>query len=190
MKKYLLIIISFLFVATSSVAFAENNFYVGIGATTGSGELKESVTITDLGNFDGTTDYDTTSTVAKIGYILNDNHRFEFSVESGEMEVDGGGSADLSGWNIDWVIVLYKDTLSPFLTLGTGYYTFDADVMKMSGAALNYGGGVLYSLNDNIEIEASYRWKTLKWVDAEVDILDVSVESTQSALYAGLNYKF
>jgi hypothetical protein len=195
MIKKSLIVASLLFITTSALALDTNKLYIGIGTTTGSGTLTRTST---NGGY-ASADYDSSSTPFKIGYIFKNNNRFEFSVESMDHKFSGGTDT-VSGWNMDWDFAYpnhkLADIITPYWTIGFGSYTYEdtakyfSDNEDLKGLALNYGIGGLYSINNNFEIEASFKGKVIKWQDVTDGTTTVSYDSTGTAMYLGINYKF
>jgi len=185
MIKKSLIVAGLLLAGTSSLAFDTNKLYVGIGLSSGSGTLTMTDGLTEI-----TGDYDSSSTPIKIGYLLNNDNRFEFSLE--KMDNKYSGITDTaSGWNIDWDFVYPKELFSPFLTIGFGSYRYNLiDSEDLKGFAINYGVGGLYNINHNLEFEASFKGKTIKWQDVRIGTTTVTSDSVGTAFYIGLNYKF
>ena len=137
MIKKSLIVASLLFVGTSALAFDANKLYVGIGASSGSGTL----TVTANTGGSATGDYDSSSTPFKIGYMLKNDNRFEFSLESMDHKFNGGTDI-VSGWNMDWNFVYPNESFSPFWTVGFGSYTYE-DTAKYFSSRFRYHYGSL-----------------------------------------------
>ena len=193
MIKKSLIVASLLLVSTSAIAVDTSKLYVGVGVTSGSG------TLTATGNSTATLDYDSSSTPIKIGYMLKNDNRFEFSLESMDHKYSAGTDT-VSGWNMDWNFVYpnnkLADVVTPFLTVGFGSYTYEDsgelfdDGEDLNGFAFNYGFGGLYSINKNIELETSFKGKIINWEDIQAGSTTITSDSTGTALYVGVNYKF
>ena len=195
MKNKSLAIASLLLTTTSLFAFDANKLYVGIGATSGSGTLTATANNGGL----ATSDYDSSSVPLKIGYRLENDNRFEFSLESTEHKFTNSTDT-VSGWNMDWDFTYPKyklgDIITPYWTIGFGSYTYE-DTAKyftsnedLKGFAFNYGLGGLYDINNNIEVEASFKGKVINWQDVEYGSTTISSDSTGTAFYLGINYKF
>ena len=195
MIKKSLIVASFLFATTSALAFDANKLYIGIGASSGSGTF----TATANGGGSSTGDYDSSSTPFKIGYMLKNDNRFEFSLESMDHKFSGGTDT-VSGWNMDWDFTYPNhklgDIITPYWTIGFGSYTYE-DTAKyftsnedLKGFSFNYGIGGLYDINKNLELEASFKGKAISWQDVQYGSTTISSDSTGTAFYLGLNYKF
>jgi len=174
MIKKSLIVASLLFATTNVLAVDAKNFYVGMGMVSGSGEFSADF---------GSADYDSSSLPLKIGYMTKSDNRVEFSLDSSEHEFRGY-TGDVSGWNLDWNFTYPEhklgDVVTPYWTIGFGSYDFEDEV---KGNSINYGIGALYDINKNIEVEASYKFKTISWDEDNAD-------SKETAMYLGLNYKF
>ena len=191
MIKRSLIVASLLVAGTNALAFDSNKLYLGVGTSNGSG------TYTAEGVRTVTADYDSSSIPIKIGYIFRNDDRIEISYESMEHNYNnGGGTNTISGWNIDWDLVFsnYKlgGIIAPYMTIGFGSYKVEdfTDTEELNGYAMNYGIGGLYKLNQHIEFEVSYRGKIIKWEDIEFTNSTVTSDSTGTAIYLGINYKF
>jgi len=195
MIKKSLIVASLLLVTTNIFAVDANKLYIGIGVSSGSGTF--TATANDGGSLTG--DYDSSSTPFKIGYMLKNDNRFEFSLESMDHKFSDDTDT-VSGWNMDWDFTYPNnklgDIITPYWTIGFGSYTYEDtaqyfdDNEDLRGFAFNYGIGGLYDINKNIEIEVLFKGKVINWQDVQYRNVTVSSDSTGTALYLGLNYKF
>jgi hypothetical protein len=165
--------------------------YVGIGMASGSGKYT-------LG--ESKTSYNSSSISVKFGMILQNDNRFELSYETEKHKFENQDDK-VSGFNFDWNFAYPKDkiadVITPYWTLGLGYYTYEDTANKfegnkdLTGAAFNYGIGGLYDINKNIELEASYKFKGIVWQDYTTKGTDITTKSNSagSLFYLGLNYK-
>jgi len=195
MIKKSLIVAGLLLAGTNAVAKDTDKFYIGIGVSNGSGTFTAT---DDYGN-SITNDYDSSSIPIKIGYMLENNNRFELSIESMDHKFDNGTDT-VFGWNMDWNFTYPNnkigDIITPYWTIGFGSYTYEDtaqyfdDNEDLKGFAFNYGIGGLYDINTNLEIEASFKGKAIEWQDVDIGGTVVSSDSTGIAFYLGLNYKF
>ncbi len=202
MIKKSLIVASLLLVGTSAVAKDQSKYYVGMGIGSGSGTQTRDY---DSGD-SYTTDYDTSSTTIKFGWIYNSGNRFEISVNNISADRTGGNTfyqndnssdtdSEFTGYDLDYLFVWGEDSkLKPYLDLGmgvykndeiTGYDSSSGDVETATGLALNYGVGLFYDITENIELEAAYKGKHISW-----NLENPDTSESITFLYTGINYKF
>ena len=177
-------------------------WYVGFGTTSGSGtQTREYST---GGSY--STEYDTSGSGIKIGKVLANENRFEFSINTIEAEytegnyfnanvTSGDTTSEFTGYDFDWLITIGENKkLLPYIDLGFGIYNNDEIRGYASGSnteesatgfALNLGLGLISELTENIEIEGAYKTKSIGWNLANPD-----VSEDISYLYLGLNLKF
>jgi opacity protein-like surface antigen len=148
------------------------------------------------------TSYNSLSMSVKFGMIVQNDYRFELSYETEQHKFKNQEDKDkVSGFNFDFNFAYPKDKIAdvvtPYWTLGLGYYTYEDTAHKykfednkdLTGAAFNFGIGGLYEINKNIELEASYKFKKIYWQDIIRDRTTISSDSAGSLFYLGLNYK-
>ena len=171
----------------STGVYAED-MYIGVGVMTGSG--------TQTLKYNGTTytaDYDTSATSIKFGYITEDNNRMEFAINKFDLEGTKGGTDTYTGWDFNYLWSFLDGNLHPYLGLGIGMYTSDkmegetesGDTENATALALVGSIGLVYSINKSVEIETGYKFHSLAWNYADVDLTD-----DFSNLYVGANFKF
>lgn len=202
MKK---IVLAGLVLAGSLFAQEQNsntpNMYIGFGTTSGSGTQTRDY---NTGNsFE--TEYDTSSNVYKIGWILSSKNRVELSIDNVEAERTGGNpfvantnssdtTSEFKGYNIDFLFTLgNSDTILPYIDLGFGSYKNDeirglnssGNMESASAISLNLGVGTFVSLTENFELEAAYKMKRMNW---NLDNPDVT--ENFKYVYLGANLKF
>jgi opacity protein-like surface antigen len=183
MKKILLA--GMLLAGSNVFAFDTNKLYVGVGTVS----ISETTDISTAGASASFSE-DVKSTPIKIGYIYGSDNRFEFTLDNRDNET--------SGWNMDWQFVYPSTTskLAPYWTIGFGSYTADNTAQFLVGNddlkafSINLGVGGLYEINNNLELEAALKYKSMKWQDIIVGANTIETTSSGAGLYLGLNYKF
>ena len=177
-------------VLLSSGLFAKN-MYVGIGMMGGSG--KQTL------KYDGNTykaDYDTSASSFKFGFILRNQNRIEFSVNKFDITCkDSSWTDTYTGYDINYLwTFLNRDQIQPYIGLGFGLYTSDnmygqniktGDIENASALALVLSGGVLFNIEEHIELEVNFNYHNLRWNYEDFDLSD-----DISTIYVGVNYKF
>jgi opacity protein-like surface antigen len=222
MKKSL-ILVGLLVGSISAIANDNSSkYYLGMGMVSGSGTYTESMSeySFDSSSFEESINeysYDSSSMPIKFGMMLDNDNRFEFSYEKEKHKFTKiGVDKKISGFNFDWNFAYPKykiaDAVTPYWTLGLGYYTYEDSANfgdnedDLKGTAFNYGIGGLYEINKNIELEASYKFKAISWDSYTKSKTDITYRSANnytitettstilsdlvgSLFYLGLNYK-
>ncbi len=207
MKKSLLAIgLGSLLVSNLYGFEVEKNLYFGIGMTKGSGTQTREYS-NDYYYNPGTyeTQYDTSGTTIKLGYIFETKNRFEFSISNYKASKTAGSdfnmntndpkNSKLVGWDFDWLFTFRnKEALQPYLGVGFGVYkNNDIDGYNYStgkadtatGLALNAMAGATYHINDTLEFEAGYKFKHIGW-----NLENPEIDESMKNLYFGANIKF
>lgn len=200
LKKSFLIIT--LFIGSSLVASESYKYYVGAGFSTGSG----SQTRFYSSGSEFETEYDSSATALKIGMKLKNGNRVELSFNNISADKTEGNtffqnidssdtSSEYGGYDFDYLLLFSKsEPLRPYLTVGfglydnneiTGYNSTTGEADTASGFALNFGAGILFSITTNIELEASYKIKTISW-----NLENPDTSEQINALYLGANLRF
>ncbi len=195
MKKSLLVLL-----LCATLSFAENKFYLGVGAGSGSGEYIYS----DDAGVNTVSKSDQEIRDLKFGVIIEHNNRVEFSFSKLDVDLIASNNVDktVTSINADFVLTLdfgQKDLVFiPFLTVGAGYSFWDgsenltANNQVLMGTSINYGAGVLLSLTDNIDIELAYKGKKIVWQEI-VEVPSgkvVNVEDDVAVTYVGVHFNF
>ena len=206
MKKSL-IVAGMLLVGTSVMAQELNDsgkWFAGIGMFNGSGTETAAAPVSGSTiSVSAEADYDASSVPVTIGYVDKRNNRLKLSYSKIDVDWDDGDSDSATGFdfNYDFTLESIKsESLLPYIGIGIGFYNADntaqyyVDGEDLKGVSSNLSLGLLYSINSNVEIEAAYSIKHIKWQDTSVysgsTRIDVSMEEDISGLYAGINYKF
>ncbi len=195
MKKSL-VLAGLLFATSNIFAAQEGNIYVGAAYNTGSGEIEEKTTSTT------TVDTDVKSTSIKVGYVLQNDNRIEFSYESLTFELDGytwygKAEPEATVYNFDYKVTYPSGVFAPYWTLGLGLYSledtgsnFSNSSEDLKGTSINYGAGFLYEVASNMELEVSYNFRNVSWEDVEVGSVKRETSGSHSYLSVGFNILF
>lgn len=174
---------------SGSVANAQSAFYIGAGALFGgSGTFDNSVAGTK-------TDNDTSGSSLKLGYILGNGHRIEFSYSSVDLEFPTV-TRQVTGFDFDYLFTFGADRLKPYIGVGIGAYTFEDSAQffvenkDLTGVALNVSGGLIYEVSSNFEIEAALRFKTIESKDIQVGATTGTWNQTMTNFFLGANVRF
>ena len=135
------------------------------------------------------------SQTLKVGYYFNSNNRIAAFYQNINIE-DGNG--DISGIGYDYLIGDHE--LKPFAGVMAGYGSMDDDYFgfDISGAFIGAQLGINYAFNDNISIEAGYRYMKTNMNDTvavividlgEIRDLDIEIDTLKN-WFIGANYKF
>jgi len=201
MKK---IITTLLFILASlSVEAANNKIYVGASYLNGSGDttlvLGPGYVWGSTGTATKVKSFDLTGFGIKLGAIYESNDRLEISYTLiDETFVDGIN--DKSSLDIDYLFTFSSDDeVIPYFSIGIGSYKSTnpgADFVvtnadeKARGTSINYGLGIIYSLENELEIELAYRVKNMTGDELIVSPTTVEPSIEASVLHFSLNYKY
>ena len=196
MNIYTILFVTF-FSISSIVHSEENDYYFGLGATTGSSSLEASAS---AGGFtvSGSVDYDTSSTPIKIGRIMKNNNRLELSYQSVKGSSGTIAQEKFSDINIDYKMFSKKPivgSFGPYAVAGVGFYEWKNTAQyftgndDLNGIGWNFGVGGVYGLSKNLEIETTVQYKGIEWEDIVASGVTVDLDSSGTELYFGLNYK-
>ena len=202
MLKKSLMVASLLLAGTSSVAKDTSKYYIGIGINSGSGIQTRSYS--SGGEYE--TEYDASSTNIKFGFLRSDGNRWEINVDTIAADKTGGStfnanttsndtSSEYSGYNLDYLIMFNgEEKLKPYIDLGfgiynndeiTGYNSSTGTAETATGFALNIGAGLVYAVTNNIEIEGTYKMKSISW-----NLENPDTSEKINMMYIGTNIKF
>lgn len=150
---------------------ADEAYYVGLDTFIGKGE--ETV---DSSTGETTESTNTGGGSINIGYRYSDNDRFEVEFTKVESEFDGSREEKFEGIDFDWSFaVLPQPSFQPYLEAGFGLYEYKgtkdatSNNENLGGIAVNFGLGVIYELEKEIELDASYRIKGIGWEETKDD---------------------
>lgn len=177
----------------SGLMAADSGMYVGadIGKTKGGIKYNYQDTAIPANNESGKDSDDGVSETLKVGYYLNSNNRVYAAIHISNMDY-----TDTRNFGVGYDYLIGSGALKPFMGVMAGYtkneisdddITIDVDGMYY-GAQL----GVNYGLNENLSLEAGYRYMKS---NADFDIAS-GTESEKveidyiSNWFVGVNYKF
>lgn len=199
MKKLLVSNMLMVLLATNILAVDLKDFYFGGGYSTGSGETTAENQTTKA---EATAEYDSSSMYYKIGYMVEDNQRIEFSYVktthefTGDTTVWGTDEDTISSTNVDFIFTLPTDVLKPYVLIGLGIDTYDntgkyfVDNIDLSSVSFDFGFGTYFLLTENVEFDLGYKAKTYLWQDYVVSNDIITLTSSTSAIYFGVNIHF
>ena len=184
MKKSL-ILAGLLLVSTSGLMASDSGFYVGIdaGNTKFGGDVSWSTGSLDI-------DVDGGSQTLKVGYYMDKNSRVYASYQNIRVE---GGDAYSAGLGYDYLIG--DNALKPFIGVLGGYTSIkDDEGTDENTKGMYYGvqAGLNYAVNQNISLEAGYRYMKANIDSTFVDsdgVNTVEVDTIKN-WFIGANYKF
>ena len=187
-------------VAALSTSFTtsayESGFYLGLNLGFGGG-----TEVADFSDEEVEGDYDFTSTKVAFGYIADDRIRFEGSFSTYKLDFDDfDGEDKISSFDIDGYLTLGSDQVRPYFMGGFGLATYQdtADFTEededLSGVSFQVGAGVVFPINDSVELDASYRIRVIAWQAIEVSngfySEDLNLSNTFSEFGIGAKYVF
>lgn len=196
--SFLPALLSVTLLPSHSFASSDSGFYLGIDlATSVSGEIKAENTDTD---YENTNDIDTRTTAVLIGYKTESNNRFQISRAKVKVNYSGGADDELSGTDFDWHIVYLDGVVQPYGGIGFGVYTledsaeaFDND-SDLRGVSFQLMGGAKFDLHEHVELDLSYRVKSIGWEKISMDngyyTETVQLSHSYSSLNFGAAFKF
>ncbi|MDB2405673.1 hypothetical protein N9W00_01930 [Arcobacteraceae bacterium] len=177
-------------------------WYVGVGTFNGSGT--QTNTYSGNINTELTYGYDVSGMPITIGYVTATNNRAAFSIVSIDATADADGAkSTISGSEFNYNFTLESigtEKLLPYIGFGLGIYTYENSGVRygivgnedLNGVAFNVNLGVLYSITNNLEFEASYINKSIAWQEVQYLNANTNLSVTEdiSGVYLGLNLKF
>lgn len=177
----------------------ESFFYMGLGSGGGQGNHYIHETTNAGVETITTTSFDATMASVKFGYSTKKNNRIELVILDIDAKRSSTVTDSIQGVDLNWEFVFdLKDiSVSPFILLGLGSYTWQDSTAKgfgaeLEGGSFNFGFGGLYKMGTDFELEFAYQAKVIGWEDY---ILASSTSLFSEAhgmsfLYLGLNYHF
>lgn len=167
-----------------SVAVMANESGLYVGAEVGSARTNA----TD--NISGVAYHYTSNRVSEAvnaGYYLNDNGRAYVAYQH-----VGGGSSPIPKssniYSVGYDYLLGTSSLKPFVGAIIGYSTYEDGYFKVNGMAYGAQVGVDYKINNNISVDAGYRYLSSS-AEATYSGDKSTIDSFQT-FFAGANYKF
>lgn len=158
-------------------------FFIGIGATNGSGtetiKTDETARIISGSVFFNTT-YNTSSdsfsnslkqksVPVTVGYITDGHNRFKISTQNITIDFNQGGSDKISGYDVDFDITLESlgsSKMLPYIGIGVGSYKYDS-YENLKGTAFNFNTGLLYKITPRFELDFAFKYKAITWEDTD-----------------------
>lgn len=177
-------------------AQAESGFYLGLGLHGGN----EEVTLTNNNPSapNRVYDVDTSGGTLKFGVILGSGDRAEVSLVNFDRSssVSGESFNSYSAIDLDYLFVLSKDSIQPYIGLGVGSISFDntgalyASGQDLRGVSLNISAGIIMEVIPSIEVEAGLKFKGIAWQDSTDGFYTYQRESSISSVFVGANLRF
>ena len=135
---------------------------------------------------------DDTGVTLKAGYYFNQNNRVYAFYQYVDPNVD---NASFKQYGVGYDYLIGEGPLKPFVGAMIGRANSKVnnihDNFDISGTLVGVQGGVSYSFNSNVSIEAGYRYIDYTGADAYESVDGVNVEATSAQnWFAGLNFKF
>lgn len=177
----------------SGLMAADSGVYVGVDLGKTKGEMKYDYqdTAFPADNENGKVSDDGTSGTLKAGYYLNSNNRVYAAIHISNMDY-----TDTRNFGVGYDYLIGSSTFKPFVGVMAGYtknkITEDGDSIDLDGMYYGAQLGVNYALNNNLSLEAGYRYMKS---NADYDLAD-GTESYKLELdyisnwFVGVNYKF
>jgi opacity protein-like surface antigen len=145
-------------------------------------------------------DIDTSAVGLYIGYRFPSNNRFQISRTSIDVSFETGPDDEFTGTDFDWQFVYGEEQIQPYWGLGFGLYTYE-DTAKistkdedLSGVSVQLLGGIKLDMHENVELDVSYRIKTIAWQDITISngfaTETLSLSHSSSSLNFGAAFKF
>jgi len=170
MKRMMLPVVLASVMATP--AFAEGmdkKFYVGVNLATGSGT--ETVT-TETEEYEF--DLSAGSTRFALGYVTSDQGRIEVSYGGYSIEFDGADEEEeITSLDFDGYYLFGEGDIRGYVTGGFGFATYQDTAQyvegdsDLRGISFQFGGGLVFSVAENVELDGSLRIKGIGWQPIE-----------------------
>lgn len=194
----LAVFLSCALLSTSTQAMVEPGFFVGFDMNTSlSGTAKAEYEISE---YEDESDIDTNSLGLTLGYRFTSNNRFQISRTSIGVSYEVGANEEFNGTDFDWQFVYGEDKIMPYWGFGLGLYTYEdtaspiTDNEDLSGISFQLLGGMKLDVNEHVEMDVSYRVKSIAWEGVDVSngfaTDTLSLSHTSSALNFGVAVKF
>lgn len=187
----------------SLVTHSEQNYFVGIEAFTGTGEIEIEEEFSDGYTRTDTTDTDQTGKTLVLGMIHPTKVRTSLKYTSIDAEIENDFKFDMTGIDIDGTFGFAEtNAVMPYVMAGLGYYTwkdshkafFHDDDDELKGIALNLGIGAAFKVHEGVEIDVSYKYKGIYWQGMETrgfyENSDIDVTTSTSNLTLGARFLF
>jgi len=146
------------------------------------------------------TDTDTNSVSLYLGYRFPTNNRFQISRSPIDVAYDSGSDEEFTGTDFDWQFVYGEEQVQPYWGLGFGLYTYEDTAAitekdeDLSGISFQLLAGIKLDVHEHVELDVSYRVKSIAWQDITVtngfSSETISLSHTSSSLSFGAAIKF
>ena len=188
MKKYILLILSFLYL------YANDNynpkFYIGFGG----GVLQNNIYASNK----KTTDKKSTQNIVslKLGYGDIKAYSVEFNLNYIKNNKDIFSKNDKIGYSIDFSLLKAWDIkfgIYPYLCIGIsgGWLEIERSLDKKLGfGSYNLGGGVKWPFYKTLELEAKYEYKFISYEGIDLISDVIRYKSHTNMFYLGINRRF
>jgi opacity protein-like surface antigen len=180
LKLFLLI-----FTLFSISVYGDSKIYVGLGY---------SNTTEKFDDIDAQSSSD--SAQIKIGYGMREAYAIELSLYGvqNESNIFSSNDGDKVGADIELVKAFDLNTfIYPFFKagFGTGYMEVQRELQdKLNYGSFNFGVGAFVALSDAIDLEASYKYKSISYESVDMVSELVNYKSNASIGYFGINARF
>jgi len=135
-----------------------------------------------------------------LGYRFESNNRIQISTSKMSLEHENGTDSDVSGYDLDWHIAYGEDAVQPYWGFGFGLYNMDdssgyfVNDNDLQGNSFQVLAGMKFDLNKYLELDLSYRIKTIAWQEMLFfdgnQVVSVHMTHTYSSLNMGAAVKF
>lgn len=151
-----------------AVASAQDEI-VYLGAGWSAGKAKSEQEADGAGYF--SEHYRSRAQDLKLGFLISESSRLELSHSRITLRKDGYKQRMVSS-DADWIITGSQTEITPYITLGLGVSQYQdlplADTSSLDGWALNIGAGLLFRVNERLELDIGYHEKRMFWESADV----------------------
>lgn len=162
----------------------ESGLYVG-------GEVGSTHTQTTE-NYSGTISKYNSNRISEglnIGYYLNDNSRAYVAYQHINADMNKDISEKIKIYSAGYDYLFGTSVFKPFLGAILGYSTYKDGDFKVNGMAYGAQAGVDYKINNNISIDAGYRYLSSSAKGPNSSGQESTMDNFQT-FFAGASYKF
>ncbi len=145
-------------------------------------------------------DIDTSSLGFFVGYRFPTNNRFQISRTSIDASYESGTDDKFTGTDFDWQFVYGSSKFQPYWGLGFGIYTFEDSAgmtqenEDLTGISFQLLGGIKLDVHERVELDVSYRAKSIAWQGLEISdgysSETLRLSHSSSSLNFGAIFKF
>lgn len=128
-----------------------------------------------------------------LGYRFATNNRFQISRTYINVEFDDDKKDTFSGTDFDWHFVYGKEQVQIYWGLGFGLYMYEdtarllTEKDDLEGISLQLLGGLKINVHEHVELDVSYRAKTIAWQTMTYNEGLVSITRDLSHSFASVN---